>query len=113
MPQLEVNPDVCCEACVFGRGRHSDWCPRRGDLELIDEEGVHHFFESFSDPGLDDLLIQGAVFTRKTRDELARQIREAEAQLGLTPAAPESHDQARMHDDGCPHDPPLGLEVRP
>ena len=20
------NKDVCCEACVFGRGEHSDWC---------------------------------------------------------------------------------------
>lgn len=24
---FEPNPDVCCEACVFGRGPHADWCP--------------------------------------------------------------------------------------
>lgn len=28
MPQLTVNPDVCCEACVFGRGQHSEWCEK-------------------------------------------------------------------------------------
>jgi hypothetical protein len=20
------NPEMCCEACVFGRGEHAEWC---------------------------------------------------------------------------------------
>ena len=23
----QPNPDYCCEACVFGRGEHAEWCP--------------------------------------------------------------------------------------
>jgi|GEM_PF-2224506 len=22
----KLNPDVCCERCVFGRGEHAEWC---------------------------------------------------------------------------------------
>jgi DNA gyrase inhibitor GyrI len=21
------DPAACCEACVFGRGKHAEWCP--------------------------------------------------------------------------------------
>jgi hypothetical protein len=24
--RYEPNPEHCCEACVFGRGAHADWC---------------------------------------------------------------------------------------
>jgi hypothetical protein len=23
------QPDACCEACVFGRGEHAEWCVRQ------------------------------------------------------------------------------------
>jgi hypothetical protein len=26
MPQAEPNPEMCCEACVFGSGEHAEWC---------------------------------------------------------------------------------------
>lgn len=26
--QFHPNPDVCCEACVFGRGPHARWCAK-------------------------------------------------------------------------------------
>lgn len=26
MPQIEPNPEYCCEKCVFGRGEHAAWC---------------------------------------------------------------------------------------
>jgi hypothetical protein len=22
------NPDLCCEACVYGKGKHAEWCPK-------------------------------------------------------------------------------------
>ena len=23
------DPEYCCEACVFGRGEHAEWCEKR------------------------------------------------------------------------------------
>lgn len=28
------DPEKCCEACVFGRGQHSDWCPKHVDAQI-------------------------------------------------------------------------------
>jgi hypothetical protein len=25
------SPEKCCEACVFGKGEHADWCLKRPD----------------------------------------------------------------------------------
>ena len=32
--------DWCCEACVFGRGRHSEWCFRRRVQKFIEDQLV-------------------------------------------------------------------------
>jgi hypothetical protein len=32
MPPAEPNPEMCCEACVFGSGPHAEWCPFFNDL---------------------------------------------------------------------------------
>jgi hypothetical protein len=38
------NPEHCCEACVFGKGPHSVWCPAGIDLEhaRMSDEGCPH-----------------------------------------------------------------------
>jgi hypothetical protein len=48
------HPAQCCEACVFGRGEHADWCraPRwitRVELEEMSlGELIHHLFAHFA-----------------------------------------------------------------
>jgi hypothetical protein len=34
--QYRVNPEHCCEACVFGRGEHSGWC-KPAPVECLSE----------------------------------------------------------------------------
>jgi len=29
MPQAKPDPAMCCDACVFGRGEHAEWCPQK------------------------------------------------------------------------------------
>jgi hypothetical protein len=33
MPKFEPNPKMCCEACVFGRGKHAEWRHLPGSLD--------------------------------------------------------------------------------
>jgi hypothetical protein len=30
--------DWCCEACVFGRGEHAEWCSRRRVQKFIEDQ---------------------------------------------------------------------------
>lgn len=34
------DPAKCCEACIFGRGEHSGFCPSAEGLELADEQTI-------------------------------------------------------------------------
>jgi len=36
------DPEKCCEACIFGRGKHADWCTYVLTKEMI-EAGLAEF----------------------------------------------------------------------
>jgi hypothetical protein len=39
----EPNPEHCCEACVFGRGDHAEWCETgRDEVRRPEETELHH-----------------------------------------------------------------------
>lgn len=42
MPKAEPNPLMCCEACIFGRGEHAEWCDHHIDLQRMADDGCPH-----------------------------------------------------------------------
>jgi len=44
MEQYKPNPDMCCEACVFKRGEHSEWCDKAKEAQRVAERSVISVF---------------------------------------------------------------------
>jgi hypothetical protein len=60
---FQPNPEICCEACVFGRGQHSPAC--RLTVEVIDISGERHTFASFGDEEVNRLQAQAMARLRR------------------------------------------------
>jgi len=80
------DAEMCCEACVFGRGQHSPACSLI--VEVIDIWGQKHTFAGFSDE-VTELQIAGGMLTPRTsrllHSEVARAQRNFDAMLRTDP----------------------------
>jgi hypothetical protein len=54
------NPAKCCEACVFGRGEHADWCATRTMARR--QPGLEELAYRQSALGLFEALFGFAIF---------------------------------------------------
>jgi hypothetical protein len=76
MPPAEPNPEMCCEACVFGSGKHARWC-----FVFTDEFVEDLKKEGFNDSRLvktgRDEHIKAMYFRDDRRFEIQRLLRKA------------------------------------